>query len=109
MKVRAVCINDKDRPKEIPVEKWIKEGEVYHIKHVYNMAKQGMILGVSLWEINLKGCDPYNAFRMSRFAIDINDLEKLMELMKACSDLSDFTDDKLKELIKDTELVEKLF
>lgn len=29
--VECVCINDKDRPKEIPANKWIKKGEPYTV------------------------------------------------------------------------------
>ena len=108
MKVKAVCIDDKNKPAEIPQEKWIKKGETYHVKHVYNMVKQGMMLGCDLWEINLKGCDPYGCYRLSRFAFDIKDVGKLIELMQACSELKDVNIDELMEQVEDLQLEEEL-
>ena len=108
MKVKAICINDSNRPKEIPQEKWIKKGETYHVKHVYNMVKQGMILGCDLWEMNLKGCDPFLHYKLDRFAFDIQDLDKLFELMRACAALNDIDDHEILKLVEDLQLEEEL-
>jgi hypothetical protein len=66
------------------------------------MALQGNILGCSIYELPLdESCAPYETFKLSRFAIDINDLEKLKELMKLCSDLDNVDFD---EIIRESEL-----
>ena len=106
MKIKAICIDDKNRPKEIPAEKWVKEGTIYNIKHVYYMVNQG-IQGCDLWEFNIKDCKPYDCFRLSRFGIDIRDVGKLMELIKACNDLDDVSDSEILESIEELQLQEE--
>ncbi len=75
-------------PVEFPISKWIKKDNEYHITHVYYHVEQG-ISGVELAEINLNDCYPFVSFKMDRFAISMEDLEKLLELIKDCNDLSD--------------------
>lgn len=108
MKVKAICINDAGRPKEIPIEKWVEKGETYNVKHVYNMVKQEMILGCDLWEINLKGCDPFLCYKLDRFAFSPKDMQKLFELMRACAELNEVSDDAIKELVEELHFEEEL-
>lgn len=75
----TICIDDKNRPNEVPLTLWVKEGEEYHITKVIKMKQQGGIEGVKLHEINIDGCFPYTYFRLSRFAIN---LDKLLEMEK---------------------------
>jgi len=52
------------------------------------MALQGNILGCSIYELPLgEDCEPYEMFKMSRFAFRLEDIEKILELAKLCSDL----------------------
>lgn len=101
--IRCICINDSKRPKEIPKEKWVKKGDVYHVIYtVWSITSQK--LGVHLHEIELdENCLPYEYFSIDRFAFDIDDLQKLRELIKDCSD----TDFSIDELMEQTELVNK--
>ena len=86
--IKCICIDDSNRPNEIPIEKWCKKGEEYRITHIYKMALQGNILGCSIYELPLgEDCAPYEMFRMSRFAFSIDDVSKVIELAKLCSDL----------------------
>ncbi len=94
--IECICIDDSNRPSEIPIEKWCKKDVVYRITHVYKMALQGNILGCSVYELPLdESCLPYEMFRMSRFAISIDDIEKFKELAKLCSDLDGLDIDEL--------------
>lgn len=52
------------------------------------MALQGNILGCSIYELPLgEDCAPYEMFKMSRFAFSVDDINKVIELAKLCSDL----------------------
>lgn len=99
--IECVCINDKDKPKEIPLNDWIVLDEKYHITYIFYYPNQG-IQGCSLYEKPLgKHCFPYESFKLSRFAIDIKDLESLIELIKNCTELNNLN---IKELLKLSEL-----
>lgn len=63
----VVAINDKDRPNEIPLSKWIKAGKTYTVIRIAKMAIQGGY-GVQLEEIDLSDCRPYDFFGAHRFA-----------------------------------------
>lgn len=104
MIVRAVCVNDADKPNEIPLSKWVVKEEIYHIIEISNHPLQGGIHGCKLQEVNLNGCEPFEYYKLDRFAIFEEDLEKFMELLKACTELNDLDIDKL---IKQTELIEQ--
>lgn len=68
--MRVKCINDSNRPKQIPPEKWIKEGEIYTVIATTMMNIQRNKLGVKLAEIELgQSCFPYEYFDADRFAI----------------------------------------
>lgn len=103
MKIRAICINDKNKPKEIPQQKWVKEQEPYHITHIYKQVNQDSIQGVELAEFDISDCKPYNCYRMSRFAIHIDDIDKLRELMQICTELDNI---RIDELIEELQTVE---
>ena len=100
--IEAICINDKNKPKEIPQSKWLIEGNKYHITYTITCLPQ-RVIGVYLDEIDLTENEaPYEFFMLSRFAIKEEDLAKLLQLIKDCSD----TDFSLADLIKQTELQE---
>jgi hypothetical protein len=68
--MKVVCINDANRPKQIPPEKWIKEGEVYTVIATTMMNIQKNKIGLKLAEIELgQSCFPYEYFDAERFAI----------------------------------------
>jgi hypothetical protein len=74
----VICINDKDRPNEIPLSKWIKKGNEYNVVKADYMNMQNKILGYQLQEIDLSGCFPYLYFAASRFAIKEDKPDKEM-------------------------------
>lgn len=88
MIVRAICVNDKDKPNEIPNNKWVKENELYHIIEISNHPLQGNIHGCKLKEVNLNGCEPFEYYKLDRFAIFEEDLDKFIELLQACTDMN---------------------
>jgi hypothetical protein len=66
--MKVVCINDKNKPKQIPFNKWIKEGEQYTVIFATPLNIQKNKLGYQLKEIDLdKSCFPYHYFDSSRF------------------------------------------
>ena len=86
-RVKCFCIDDSNRPKEIPKERWpVKERE-YHIIHIYVHHNQNCIQGVDLAEIELdETCKPYETYKLSRFAIPAKELHKLFEMIKNISE-----------------------
>jgi len=89
MSVRCICINDSNKPVEIPPKKWIKKDQEYHITHIYWHPQQS-IQGVELAEIGLTDeCFPYQSFALNRFACLKEDLEKFMQMLKDCTELND--------------------
>lgn len=80
----VICINDKGRPNEIPMNKWVKEGNEYTVLEAIKCNPQGGILGFKLAEIDLTGCEPYLYFAASRFRIPVPEKtheEELAELI----------------------------
>lgn len=104
MSIETICINDRDRPKEIPVNKWVKKDEKYTVIYTVTVLPQKQ-LAFHLAEIDLdESCHPYTYFLASRFAFTEENLLKLIELIKDCSD----TDFSLTELLEQTQLEELL-
>jgi|LakMenEpi03Aug12_release.lakeMendotaPanAssembly.Ray.scaffolds.fasta_scaffold651533_2 hypothetical protein len=95
---RLLCIDASNRPKEIPKNKWLTKDHEYTAVWVTIHVNQNSIQGVQLAEINLdETCHPYESFRLSRFAINIEDLEEFIKLAQECSDIDVAN---LKELIE---------
>lgn len=68
MKIEVVCINDKNRPAEVPASRWVKENEIYHITQVDRMNIQGGTYGCKLAELNNDDLFPWQYFALNRFA-----------------------------------------
>jgi hypothetical protein len=77
--MKCICINDKDRPNEIPLSKWVEKGKEYTITKVMIMKIQGSIAGVKLAELNIDDYFPYQYFALWRFAFPISEMAKLIE------------------------------
>lgn len=89
--VKSICINDSNKPKEIPEQKWIKKDNEYTITHIFIHPNQGGIQGVHLKELTLKDCGLYETYKLSRFAFKKDDLQELIQLAKLCSELDEVT------------------
>lgn len=69
MNLQVICINSSNKPKQIPDNKWVKEGEIYTILRLVRMNLQQNKLGIVLEEIELdESCFPYYYFDADRFA-----------------------------------------
>ena len=95
--VKCICINDKNRPSKIPQAKWLKEGEEYTIIFTLIVLPQ-KTLAVQLEEIDLdESCMPYEFFLANRFAFTQEELEKLIEFIKECTQVNMSIKDLLKQ------------
>jgi hypothetical protein len=74
----VICINDSNRPNEIPTSKWVVNGNRYFVIEVGRMLIQGGLLGFKLAEISLDGCEPYQFYAASRFGITQEMLQKMI-------------------------------
>ena len=96
--IPCICIDDKNKPDEIPLKNWIQEGFTYHITHVFCMRNWNNIQGCNLAEVKIPPeCYPYEVYKLSRFGITFDNLEKLRQLMRDCTELDDVNIDKLIE------------
>lgn len=66
--MKVVCIDDSNKPIDIPEHKWVKKDEIYTIAKVVKLNLQANTLGVELEEIDLTDCFPYEYFLANRFA-----------------------------------------
>ena len=106
MGVKAICIDDTKKPKEIPSDKWVKAGELYTITHLYKQLNQNNIKGVELAEFDISMCKPYNCYRLSRFIIKLEDFDKFVQMMKDSNELNNIDiDNFVKGLIENKELI----
>lgn len=64
---KVVCIDDRNRPSDVPVSLWVKKGSRYTVIGVVRMMRQG-VYGFVLKEIDISGCFPYKNFSSHRFA-----------------------------------------
>lgn len=87
--IRCLCIDDDGRPAEIPADKWPKVDNEYHITFVAFCHPQ-MVQGCNLNEIFLdENNAPYEYYKLTRFAIHMEDWEAFVQLCKDCTDLDD--------------------
>ena len=66
--MKAICIDSKNKPSKIPIEQWVKEGEMYTITKVVRMGLQDGRYGVLLKEVQMSAdCFPYEYYDADRF------------------------------------------
>jgi len=90
--MRVICIDDANKPAKIPVEQWIKEGEVYTVIKAVQMGLQDGKYGFLLKEVQMSAdCFPYEYYDADRFIpldIRVYELqEKKEEVLEADLDL----------------------
>ena len=78
---RVKCINDSNRPNDIPTSKWVKKGEWYTVIKIDKLMIQGGRIGFKLEELNIDDCFPYQYFDPGRFAIPVDLSEQSVEEM----------------------------
>lgn len=99
MSVKCICINNKNKPKEIILQNWLKENDEYTINYVYYHPHQG-IQGVTLNEVQTKS-EKYSSYRLDRFAFTKESIDQLIELMKDCTELGKID---IQQLIEESNL-----
>jgi hypothetical protein len=77
--MKVIAINVKDKPNEIPTSRWLVKDREYTIIKIMIMKMQGGIAGVKLAEINNDDLFPWSYFRLDRFAITKEEIEKLIK------------------------------
>ena len=71
--MKVICIDADNKPQNIPIEEWVKEGDMYNVTRIVRMGLQKNIYGFLLKEIQLSSRSfPYELYDSSRFLpIDI--------------------------------------
>lgn len=68
--MKAICIDNSNKPEGILEEEWLEEGMVYTITEVVEMALQDGNLGIALEEVKLtKASAPYKYYAIERFLL----------------------------------------
>lgn len=70
--MKVLCVDDTNKPKKIPNDQWIKEGETYTVTRIVRLALQQDRFGFILKEVQLVDCFPYEYYDSNRF-IPVND------------------------------------
>ena len=66
--MKVICIDADNKPKNIPIEEWVKEGDMYNVTRIVRMGLQKNIYGFLLKEIQLSSRSfPYELYDSSRF------------------------------------------
>jgi hypothetical protein len=96
MSIKAICSNSGNKPREIPKENWVVSGNEYTIHHIYKQMDptQKGVQGCLLTEISLEnlykeGKTKHNCYRLDRFMFNKEDIQKLFDLIKECTELDD--------------------
>lgn len=76
---KAFCIDDSNKPNDIPTSKWIKKDKMYTVIEVKRLLIQNGKIGFKLAEVSLEGCYPYEFFSSDRFAV-VLDQELVSEI-----------------------------
>lgn len=98
--IKSICINDKNRPKEVPQNLWIKENNPYTIEYIYRSLNPNSFneLMVELKEVKMNdSCLPFQFYRLDRFAISQDSLEEFLMLCKTCAEFNDIEISRLLE------------
>lgn len=98
--IKSICINNKNKPPQIPDNLWVKQDEQYTITYIYRSLNPNSFdeLMVDLKEIKMdSSCKPYEFYRLNRFAISADSLEEFILMCKTTAEFNDFEIEKLLE------------
>jgi hypothetical protein len=66
--MKVICIDADNKPKNVPVEEWVQEGDMYTVTRIVRMGLQKDIYGFLLKEVQLSSRSfPYELYDSSRF------------------------------------------
>ena len=84
--MKVICIDADNKPKNVPIEEWVKEGDMYNVTRIVRMGLQKNIYGFLLKEIQLSSRSfPYELYDSSRF-LPIELLSEIKEEEKVNSE-----------------------
>ena len=97
--MKCICINDKNKPDNIPQSHWITQDKEYIIKRFEIIDKAKGIVGVILKDIDLTEINTsFTAFSIERFMFTTEASDMLLNLLSSTFGI-DVTD--VKHLLKD--------
>jgi hypothetical protein len=98
--IKCLCVDDSNKPNQIPQEKWLEKGKEYTLAFTMTVLPQRQ-LALQVEEIDLDdSCSPYTWFLANRFNFREEDLKKLIEFIKECNHIT-FS---VKELMRHTKV-----
>ena len=66
--MKVICIDADNKPQNIPIEEWVKEGNMYNVTRIVRMGLQKDIYGFLLKEVQLSSRSfPYELYDATRF------------------------------------------
>jgi hypothetical protein len=66
--MKVICIDADNKPKNVPIEEWVKEGNTYTVTKIVRMGLQKETYGFLLKEIQLSSKSfPYELYDALRF------------------------------------------
>lgn len=66
--MKVICIDSDKKPKNVPIEEWVKEGDTYTVTRIVRMGLQKETYGFLLKEVQLSSRSfPYELYDSSRF------------------------------------------
>ena len=66
--MKVICIDADKKPKNVPIEEWVQEGETYTVTRIVRMGLQKDTYGFLLKEIQLSSRSfPYELYDATRF------------------------------------------
>jgi hypothetical protein len=66
--MKVICIDADKKPKNVPIEEWVKEGEMYNVTRIVRMGLQKDTYGFLLKEVQLSSRSfPYELYDATRF------------------------------------------
>ena len=66
--MKVICIDADNKPKNVPVEEWVQEGDAYTVTRIVRMGLQKDTYGYLLKEVQLSSRSfPYELYDATRF------------------------------------------
>ena len=66
--MKVICIDADNKPKNVPVEEWVQEGDMYNVTRIVKMGLQKDTYGYLLKEVQLSSKSfPYELYDAIRF------------------------------------------
>jgi hypothetical protein len=98
--MKVVCIDDTHKPEEVRSTNWIKKGVEYTVAKLM----KNKLTGVQYYQLEeVKPDAPYGGYRVNRFAIPVEEIEKFFEMFE----VGEKSQEELLELLKEKGILEE--